>query len=219
MVYLYTTPILIQAELQSTTDFSATTTPSISDINEWIAEESAYINALSDTVYGSTSYLEYIDYDEEDFLFLEHSPVISITSVEYNVYPLGSTLGSSWVTKTAETHYSTYTDRGVIRILDQWAPEAGAKRIRVTYTAGYEVIPYEVRKLATKLVAERVLNTLIQKNVNERNDGGSVSVGSISIVEPSAYGLQSYNKLKQDIDKLKEELVSKQFRVHRLGHI
>ena len=43
---------------------------------------------------------------------------------------------------------------------------------------------------------------------------GSVSVGSISIVEPASYGVNSYKTLRTEIDAMKEDL-SKQFGVYR----
>lgn len=221
MVYAYTTHELVQAELQSATAFATSTLPTYDDVDEWIAEESAYINSLANTVFGSTLYSsEMIDYDGEEWLVLENSPIISVTSVYYNNNPLGSSLGSSWTLKTADTDYAVYKDRGMIRILNNnWNPSTGAKRINVTYSAGYADVPREVRKLCTKLVAERVLNTLIQKNVYERADGGSVSVGSVSIVEPSAYGVNSYKQLKADIETLKKDIVDGGARVYRFAHL
>lgn len=221
MSYAYTTVGLVQAELQTATEFSSSTLPTVSDIEEWIAEESAYINGIANTVFGSTLYSsEFIDYDGSGDLILENSPLISVTSVQYNNYPLGSALGTSWTTKTLDTDYTVYSDRGIVRLLeDRWTPDPGNKRFCVTYSAGYTTVPYNVRKLATKLVAERVLSTLLQKNINERNDGGSISVGSISIVEPSSYGVASFKQLKADIDALKQEIISKQTGVFRLAHI
>jgi hypothetical protein len=66
------------------------------------------------------------------------------------------------------------------------------------------------------MVAERVLNSLISQNVNETNDGGSISVGSISIVEPSSYGVNSYKQLKTDIEELKKSIYGT-FGVYRYG--
>jgi hypothetical protein len=221
MVYAYTTHELVQAELQLSSAFSTTTLPSYDDVDEWIGEESAYINALANTVFGSTLYSsEMIDYDGEEWLILENAPVISVTSVQYNSNPLGSTLGSSWTTKSSGVDYETYKDRGALRVLfNNWRPVPGAKRICVTYSAGYTTVPMEVRKLTTKLVAERILNTLIQKNINERADGGSVSVGSISIVEPTSYGVSSYKQLKLDIEMLKKDIVNGGTTVYRFAHI
>lgn len=220
MTYAYTTLDLVQAELQSSTAFSAATLPTSTDVSEWIAEESAYINSLANVIFGTTLFSsEFIDYDGSEDLILENGPVVSVTSVQYNSNPLGSTLGPSWSTKTADTDYSLYADRGIVRILSSWTPEVGSKRICVTYTAGYSTVPYDVRKLCTKLVAERVIATLLAKNINERNDGGSISVGSIAIVEPSSYGVGAYTQLRKDIEQLKNDIVRKQTGVFRLGHI
>jgi hypothetical protein len=221
MSYAYTTPALVQSELQATTQFSETTYPSLGDVEEWIAEESAFINGLANQVFGSTIYSsEFIDYNGEEDLFLENAPIISISSLQYNANPVGSTLGPSWVSKTEDTHYTLYKDRGVARLLlDYWTPCDGSKRFCVTYSAGYEVVPLEITKLCTKLITERVLTSLIGKNVNERNDGGTVSIGSVSITEPASYGVQSFKQLKTDIDSLKAQLLTKGINLYRFAHI
>jgi hypothetical protein len=219
MVYSYTTPALVAAELRSSTPFDYNTYPSLATIQEWIFEDSAYINGIANTIFGSTTVVEYIDYDGSEDLFLDNAPLIGVTTVEYNAYPIGSSLGSSWITKTEDTDYTSYLDRGVVRILSNWSPSTGSKRIRVTYASGYEEVPLQVRMLCTKLVTDRVLESLIRQNINERNDGGSVSVGSISIVEPTSYGVNSFKQLKSDIQHLKEEILSSRFKGFRLANI
>jgi hypothetical protein len=215
MAYLYTSPELVASELRATTQFSESTNPAIGDVLEWIAEESAYINTIADRIFGSTVVSSEIhDLDGDESIFLFNSPVIAITSLQYNVNPIGSTLGPSWVTKVAETDYSLFESTGEVMWLPSFSPSDGRKRICVTYTTGYAELPLDVQKLATKIVAERVLSTLIQQNVNERNDGGTVSVGSISITEPASYGVASYKKLQDDIERLKKDIV-KDFKLHR----
>jgi hypothetical protein len=49
----------------------------------------------------------------------------------------------------------------------------------------------------------------LNANINEGNDGGSISVGSISITEPASYGVQNYRRLKDDIATLKKELTER----------
>jgi len=219
MVYQYTTHELVQSELRSTTPFGNSTSPSYDDVDEWISEESAYINTIANQVFGSTVYSsEFIDYDGEGALFLENAPVISVHSVHYNKQPLG--VAPEWVAKVADTDYVFYKDRGIIKILfNNWSPLSGARRIAVTYSAGYVEPPLVVRKLATKLVAHRVLEASIAQNVNERSDGGSVSVGSVTIVEPANYGVSSFKQLKSDIVDLKAVVANTGFSIYRLGHI
>jgi hypothetical protein len=133
----------------------------------------------------------------------------------YSPYALGTADYALSETKVEDTDFSVDLNKGQIEILwSNWKPAVGTKRIQVTYKAGYVNTPLTVQKLATKMVSQRILNTLIQKNVNEGNDGGSVSVGSISIVEPASYGVNSYKSLKSEIDELKKE-VSSGFSMHR----
>lgn len=216
MAFEYTTTSLVQAELQSSTAFSSSTIPTDTTVTNWIQEESAYINSLADTVFGTSSVTEYIDYDLGDTLVLEYGPVVSVTQVRYNKNKLGATAGEDWEVKTADTHYTLYSDVGHLKILDKWVPKTGLKRIEATYVYGYSSTPLDIQMLATKLVTQRILETLISKNVNERNDGGSVSIGSISIIEPEGYGINSYKQLKADIDELKMNIVEN-FKVSRRG--
>jgi hypothetical protein len=204
--YDYCTAAEVQAELQSSTAFSTSTYPSLTTVQQWIYEASDYINNLAGDVFGVTSYTQYVDLNGQEVIQTKHSPIISVTTVEYNVNSLGST--ASWETRTAETDYVVYEASGEIALVfANFNPSDGRKRLRVTYKAGYLEVPARVGMLCKKLVADRVLSSLLNSNVNEGTDGGSVSVGSISIVEPGAYGVSNYKRLRDDIDKLKAELL------------
>lgn len=205
--YTYTTAKLVQAEIQSEKQFSATTDPSKTTVDRWIKEISEYVNEMSGTVYGQTTYTEDIDYEGSEYITLKNSPVISVTTLKYNKNPIGSSSGEDYETKTEDTDYTVYNDRGQVAILfNNFNPSTGRKRIEIVYEAGFATTPVSIQQLATKMVALRVLNSVISSNVNEGNDGGSVSVGSISIVEPSGIGINSYKQLKQDVRELLDDL-------------
>lgn len=218
MTYSYTTASKIGAELRVSTEFSASTVPTLTTVNEWITEESEQINKDSARVWGSTEYTDVIDYNGEDFITLKHTPIISVSNVLYSEYALGTDSYGLTATKTEDTDYTVDKERGIVRpLFNNWSPKDGLKRISITYTAGYATTPLIVQKLASKKVALRVLNSLIFSNVNEGNDGGSVSVGSISIVEPASYGVNSYKQLQTDIQDLEKD-ISKNFGVHRYNN-
>jgi hypothetical protein len=203
----YTTAELVQAELRASTAFTSSTTPTLATINIWINEASRIIDSISGTVYGSTEYTEYFDYEGSDRIQLRNSPIISISSIAENTASAGET--ASWDTQVSETDYLLYENKGEILVVPgKWSPKDGYKNIKIVYTAGYSSIPAKVQMLATKMVTQRVLSSLISSNVEEGNDGGSISVGSISIVEPASYGVNSYKQLKTDIEDLKKELIS-----------
>ena len=218
MVYEYTTPSKVQSELRASTAFATDTSPSLSDVSEWIQEESEQLNEDSATNWGSTSYTEYITFDKLGYdLTLKHSPIINVISVEYNSSPDGTV--ANWTTKTADIDYIIYPEEGMIRIVPSlWSPKTNSRGIRVTYVAGYSTTPLRVQKYITKAVTLRVLDTLIAQNVEERNDGGSISVGNINIVEPSSYGVASYKQLRDEVTSLRNTLAGDGFKVYRYGN-
>lgn len=214
--YEYTTPEMVQAELQSTTSFSASTVPKLDTVQQWIYETSDYINQMSGRTYSVNQYVDYLDYDGSTFLTPRHSPIVGITKLEYNTNPLGQV--ASWSTLTADLDYALdeYPSQ-VILPFTSFRPVEGPKRFRITYLAGDIQTPYNITMLATKMVTDRVISSLLNQHINEGNDGGSISVGSISIVEPASYGVQNYKRLKDDIKGLQDDLLKNKFGVFRYG--
>jgi hypothetical protein len=205
--YTYTTDSLIKAELRATVDFSATTIPTLVDINEWIKESSAAINATAGRTYGETSYSETFDYNGTETLVTRNAPLISVTNVLYSTSALGTDSYSLDITKTEDTDYTIYLENGEIELLPSWSPTCGKKRIQINYSAGFATTPKDVQMLATKQVTKRVLDTLLSKDVNEKKSGKSVSVGSISIVKPADFGVAQYKTLSTDIDRLEQSIL------------
>ncbi len=213
----YTTASQIQDELRLSTAFSAATLPSLSAVTTWIEEDSAHIDQLSGRVFASTSYTEDIDYDGSDRIQLKNAPIISVTSL---LYSSGGDLGSTGYalndTQVENTDFAVYDERGEILVLTQnWQPKEGNKRMQITYTAGYSTIPLTVEKLATKMVAKRVLDSAIENDISERKSGKSISVGSISIVKTADYGVGQYKEMQGDITMLKNELGSQKSGMYR----
>lgn len=205
----YTTTQFVQEELRATAPFSNSTVPSLQSVQRWIDEESIRFDTIAGTVASLTTYTEYIDYEGSDIILLKNSPIVSVSSISYNTNPIGSSLGVAWETKTAETDYTVYEGKGKILLLPlNFSPTVGAKRFKIVYSAGYSSTPKDVQALVTKMVALRVLDTLIHSNINESNDGGEVSVGSIRIVEPGSYGVNSYMKLKTDIELMTNQITN-----------
>lgn len=201
MTNYYTDLQQVQEELRSETSFSNNTLPSAQTVTRWIGQASERVDNIAGRTFGVTTYTEYIDYAGEEMLMLKHAPFISVTSVEYNNQPSGQ--ATNWTTLTEDTDYVVYPETGeILIVLDQWKPNFGNRNIKIIYSAGYVEIPEVIQTAVTKIVALRVLNTLISKNVNEGSDGGSISVGSISIVEPASYGVNSYKNLQQEVKDL-----------------
>jgi hypothetical protein len=207
-LYTYSTPALVASELRATQDFSATTIPSLTDINTWINQESASINTLAGRIFGETPYSETYDYNGSDILLTKNAPIMSVTSLLYSTSALGTTTYGLTATKTEDTDFTAYLESGEIEILPGWSPQCGNKRIQINYTAGYTTTPSDIEMLATKKLTKRVLDTLLSKDVNEKQSGKSVSVGSISIVKPADFGVSQYKTLRQDVDKMEHDLIN-----------
>lgn len=213
--FSYTTATKIEEELRATTPASTETNPTLATINSWIIELSAKVNRDSARIWGEATYVDVVDYIGEEMILLENSPIVSITTFKYSPIALGTTGYGFTNTLTEDTDFTSYDDSGRLDLLyTNFKPTEGKKRFEVTYVSGFTQVPRDVEMLTTKLVAQRILNSLISSNVNEGNDGGSISVGSISIVEPASYGVASYTKLGQDIEKMQEDL-TKGFGIHR----
>lgn len=211
MAYDYSTPELVADELQTTDSFSASTLPSLSAVTTWIQEESAQINQDTGIIWGQTSYSDVINWDGSDIIYLKNSPIISITDLLYTTANIGSAGYGLTNTAIAETDYTSYEERGEVHLLfgsGSTKFKEGLKTIQVDYSAGYATTPLVIQKYASKIVALRVLNTLLSKNNHEGSNGGSVSVGSISIVEPADFGTGSYKQLKQDVTDLERTITT-----------
>ena len=211
----YTNTDFVASELHTTTSFSNTTIPSEDDVNRWIGEADAKIDNDYGRSFGVTSYTSTMDYTGDDRIQLKHAPIVSVTSFLYSTSKLGSTGYGLTNTATEDTDYAVYTDAGEVLILTQnFQPKSGPKMFEITYTAGYATTPKTVQMLSTKLVAKRVIDSIMEQNLNENNTGKSVSVGSISIVKSSNLGINQYKMLQTDISKLEDDL-SKGFGIYR----
>ena len=208
MSFSYITATQVQNELRATTNFSASTYPSLNTVNEWIQQESDEVNVVSGRIWGTANYTETIDYQGEETLTLSNAPVVSVTNVLYSTGTLGTALYGLTNTRVENTDYTVYTDDGEVVILENWNPVGGRKNIQINYVAGYAAIPDRIQKLVTKKVAKRTLDSLMQKDVNEKQSGKSVSVGSISIVKPADFGVSQYKQLLSDIDMLEQKLIN-----------
>jgi hypothetical protein len=214
----YTTATLIEAEIRASELFSTATTPSLAQVTTWITETDAYIDHLTANAFAQTTYTdEYIDYNGESELILKHSPVIAVNSLMYNTNTLGSSDGEGFITKAAGTDYIVRPESGTILLpYTTFSPNFGLRRFKATYSAGYATTPAVVQMLSTKMVASRVLDSLFAGNTNSGETGGSISVGSISIVDPANVGVGTYKELKTGIKELQNDLV-RNFSVYRYG--
>jgi len=141
--------------------YDTTSTPTSTMISTWIDEVSAEIDLSTQTSFTvNTTTDEYHDYNsDQNYIILNNSPLIAITTLAYNSQPLG--VSATWVSLTSgeANDYLTYLSQARIRIhSDNYSIPSGYKNIKVTYTWGRSTVPKTIQKLATIMVCERILD-------------------------------------------------------------
>lgn len=219
----YTTAALVEAEVRATTPFSPSTTPTLSQVEVWIAEETAFVDRLlGESFSQNTASSVLVDYDGSGILTLPHSPVISITSIQYNVN--SHLVSPSWITLESGfgKNYLEYLDEGEIEFINggegtyHVSPIGGKKKFRLTYSYGYASVPLDIQKLTTLLVSKRVIQTLISSQAN--SEGGEIRVGTIMVADPTSFSNNYLVNLNKDIDDTLSKM-RRDFKVFRLNRV
>jgi len=193
-------------------------TPNNTTINSWISETEALIDAKTGMSWNSnTATDEVIDYDGSGVLRLNKAPIISITTLEKEVNGINAT-AESWVALTegrlVTQDFTTYLDEGEVRFHGTKLPAAGYQNIKITYTWGASTVPSQVKRLATLVTAKRVTDSIM--NNSATNEGGSLSVGTISISDPSKFGENHRTQMNKEIIELYKTIG--QFKTFRMNN-
>ncbi len=212
---MYTTLENVQAEIRAENAFDNNTLPSSQDVERYIEEASKVIDLRTGMTFGSTVVSsEYFDYNNADEIFrFPKKPIISIQSIEYNQN--GSGMEPSWITLESgyDKNYLLYNEEGEVQFIygvnatNKVTPQSGYKRLRISYTHGYTVIPSEIQMLCTLLVAKRVIQTLVTSQGN--TEGGEVQVGVIRVSDPSNFSISTLKNMNEEIEKLYSDIGQK----------
>lgn len=198
MANQYTTVADVAAKLNGVS-ITASTTPTTSTVTGWIEEASNELELRTGKIWTSTTASSVLlDYDGSGYLRLPNAPVISIGSLEYNKTGLGGTT-DDWTTLTEgyNEDFIIYGD-GEIKFYGNSTPLVGNKRIRITYTYGYATTPLWIKKVVTSMTARSFISSVVQGDAKEQ--GGSVTVGNISITDPSTFSSTFLSQLDTEID-------------------
>ena len=197
---------------------TASSTPTSTTVNGWIGEAEEEIVLKSGNLYGTTTITDEIqDYDGGGITRTDYAPIASITSVYKEVNGINAA-SESWVELTEgrilSTDFYTYKSEGEILYHGTNLPTAGYQNIKLTYIAGNDTIPDPVKRLATVMVAQRVIGAV--QNNSATTEGGTVSVGTISVSDPTKFGQDHVRLLTGEISYLYDTLGNfKTFRLNR----
>lgn len=223
MVNEYTTPDYVQAELRTSNTFSSSTTPTLAQLTTWIQEESKIIELRTGTVFSSTlASSVYLDYDGDNIFRLPHAPILSVEELRYNQSGLGQT--ASWLTleEGSDKNFITYLDEGEIQFVsgvnatNKVTPQAGNKKMLVSYYYGYDTTPLDIQRLATLAVSKRVVNSLLMSQSN--TEGGTIQVGTISITDPSNFSVGWFRQVNDEMDNIYNS-IGQGLKVHRITRL
>lgn len=160
------------AEFKEFVGVLSTYTTEDTKYEDYINAASWYLKQALDRPIKAQAVTEYHDGVGSDRIFLKHYPVMSVASLysdpDYN-------FDASHLIAAAD--YQTYTDEGYIVLVSD-AFDIGPRVIKITYRAGWDTIPYEIKLAGLEYAA-----LLYEKFKNHR-------IGLTSVTDSS--GSRSY---------------------------
>jgi len=195
----------VEAEIRADNSFSASTTPTLTQVENWIKDASDEVRHIAAQEYDSQTTTDVFDYSKDGDILLPNTPVQSVNKVEYD--DSLATDPASFEELDEGDDYEVYLDRGLVDLYHEHRTfKDGKKRFRVSYDYGTGQIPSRVRGLVSMKVAYRVLQSLLNQHVENDNTGGETSVGSITIKKPGDYSAENMRLLRERIAEREERL-------------
>lgn len=196
-----TTVTNVSNELNGMT-LDASSTPTSTVVSGWITEAANEIELATGRLFSTTTFSSsYFDYDGSGKIILPYKPVNSITELKYEKNGLGAT-SESWteLTEGRTNDFILYTDEGWIDFFGNTRPTYGRQNVCISGNYGETTVPSIITKAASKMVAMRVIGGVV--NSQSKDEGGTVSVGTITVTDPSTFGLDNRRQLQDDINNL-----------------
>jgi len=211
----YTDASLVKAQLSLAEDISSSTTPSLNDVNNWIEEASAEVDARTGLSFGNELFIDKVfDWEGNDNLLRLPFEIVSVSSLYYN----GEAAGEApvWVPKIVDSDFFVYGDSGEIEFnLSKFKPLPGRKRFKVSGVKGKSSVPVIIQRLTTLLVANRFIESVIA-NQAFSNSGGDVQVGTIKVGNPSTFSVSAVNSNVAEINRLFDKVIGS-FKAYRIS--
>lgn len=208
MVFEYCTLAQVAAELNG-----SSTEASDATITEWIQQESESINDKTKKTWASDTFDIYLDYDGKNDIRIPLFPVLTITSFTYNDASLWQTPDWKSLTEGYDEDFLLYSKEGILSLNGYQIIPTGNKRLHITGTYGYSETPLNIVKLCAKKVALRAIGGVL--NGQGTSQGGSISIGSISISDPTTFSTQNISRLDNEINSMYPEIGT--FKSYRLS--
>ena len=193
----YTTTDKVASYLQL--DITSGTTPSTTDVEQWITEAEGAINQKVGHAYSTSSSTENIFSSNslKDFWIpKDFLPLVSIDKLEINT---GSNFDQTWVEKTEGTDFLIVDlITGHLKFSPNTTLNAIEQSVRMDLTYGTSSVPAIVTSLATKMAAKNYLQSALMNVSIETNE--EIGLGPIRIKSDSSNASQVLGNLSMEIE-------------------
>jgi len=201
MAEQYTSVTNVSNELNGMT-INSSTTPSSSVVSGWIDEARNEIDLTTGMIWTSTvASSEYHDYDGGGILRTYQKPILLITELLAESNGMNAT-SEGWYSlsegRLITDDFIKYANPGEVVFHGTKMPIMGNQNICISYTYGFETVPTKITRIATLIAARRTIESI--QSGSATNEGGTVSVGTITVSDPTQFGT---GRLKQIDDELK----------------
>ena len=199
----YTNILNVSNELNGYS-INSSTTPSDVTVLKWIEEASSEIDNATGMVWDKRIVSNEVhDYDGSGTFHTYNNPILSVTSLYKEVNGVGGS-SESW-TLLSEGRLSTqdfmvYKPEGEIVFHGSRMPQAGFQNLKVSYSYGFSTTPVFIERLATLMVAKRMIYSV--QSGSATNEGGTVSVGTITVSDPTTFGTNHLKSMSEEINSL-----------------
>jgi len=208
----YTTSTVVGTVLGTT--FSSSTDPTETEVATIASFVSETINQTTGRIWTTATASEYLDVwdadreslyggrsnaDVQDAFFLSKTPVTDIAFLRENMSSLGS--APSWVSRATGLggDFTLYGKEGMVKFHKSF-PNAGRRRLLVSYTHGVETTPDDIKYAAALLTAVEVLTMI--KRASDQEGLKSVSIGDAS------YEFGDLDSQREKIQKRADNILS-----------
>lgn len=193
MTFRYIAVADIQDALELGT-LTSSTSPKLSVVEGWITGAESELDSLTNNrwdLHTVTDELLSVNAQTNVF-YASKIPVNSISSMSYNN---GTEWSADWVVINPTSYKIDNASNGKLKTEQYYWKENGLK---INYSAGYTVIPQQVKELAILLVEKRYIDNQLAQSAS---DNDVVSVASIRIADKTSSNL-TYRQtgLQSEID-------------------
>ena len=110
---------------------------------------------------GGLSFTEIHDWNEDGIIQTRYHPIIELIRVELDL--AGINQPANW-TEISSTYYYAKNEYGIIKIVGK-SPGHVENSVRITYTAGYSVVPEDIKTAALILAKNMLLGMMTSDEV------------------------------------------------------